>query len=986
MKRISGVRMVTTSSPTHAGLSQLGENLLRTVLDLSPFGVMVVESESGKALYANRRFFTLWGLESLWERDDALDSARLEQSCRARLADSASLAAGFIVSAAARVERELVLRDGRRLRFLRLPLSRGDDLAPVLVHVIEDVTERMLALASLRASEQRYRALFEQARDAIFLADPDSGRILDVNDQGEALLRRPRQQIVGLSHDALYPADLTARARELFAACVRAGYMRPFEFAIETSDGERIPVEISASTVRLADDRLAMQGVFRDIRERKAAELAQAENAQFYQRMFRANRAVKLLIDPDDGRIVDANEAAAAFYGYPVERLRRMWIEQINVLPAEELTERLHRASDADGARFQFRHRLASGELRDVEVFTGTVNLNGKSYLHSIVQDVTEQYRHARLQAARLGILELVARDRPLDEIIGELLRLLGAQLSDMQAVFLLAQDGKLAPLHVQGLPPVLGDALLDGAPLQACELAGLDGLRVFAIDEAPASWQRRMAPVAAACWLLPVRDKTERLVGVIELYFPSLRAPSVAETALLQELGRLAAVAIEQRQLAEALVYQAQHDDLTGLPNRTLLHDRLDQAILHAQRLGVTVAVLLIDLDDFKVVNDSLGHSVGDGLLQQVAARLSAAVRVDDTVARVGGDEFALVLPLKRREHAALVADKLTRALDAPYEVAERQLHVVPSMGISLYPFDGATPEALLQAADTALYAAKAAGKNHYRYFAEAMNQQVIERFTLDGELRRALAEDQFELFFQPRVSLATGNVIGAEALLRWHHPQRGLLAPGAFLAVAEQSNLMPAIDAWVFRRACRQAVRWREAGYRVLLSVNLAAGQLHSEGLTADLAAVMADHGVAPEDLEIEITEGMLMRDIAGATHQLAELKRLAPGLRVAIDDFGSGYSSLNYLRRLPIDTLKIDRAFVADLADEQAASSAQAIIKTVVDLGQNLGLTVLAEGVETADQAALLRALGCHECQGYYFAKPLPLEQFEERLRRG
>jgi predicted signal transduction protein with EAL and GGDEF domain len=367
------------------------------------------------------------------------------------------------------------------------------------------------------------------------------------------------------------------------------------------------------------------------------------------------------------------------------------------------------------------------------------------------------------------------------------------------------------------------------------------------------------------------------------------------------------------------------------------------------------------------------------------VAARLRNCVRDRDTVARLGGDEFVIAVPLREELDATEVAERVLASLQPSVQVAGRDVTARPSIGISMFPQDGQSTEALMQAADTAMYAAKHAGKNRYRYFAETMNAQVSERLRLETELRTALAENQLELYYQPQIDLPGRHLVGAEALLRWNHPERGALAPGQFLPVAELGPLIGQIDRYVLRAAAHALAEWQSAGEDIILAANISARELHAADFGAEVAQVLADTRVDPNGLELEITESMLMVDFQHASRQLIDLKARAPGLRIAIDDFGSGYSSLNYLRHLPIDTLKIDRAFVADIDAPESADTARAIVRTIVELGRSLGLSVIAEGVETAAQADLMQELGCETAQGYWFDPPLQRPDFERRLQR-
>lgn len=425
-----------------------------------------------------------------------------------------------------------------------------------------------------------------------------------------------------------------------------------------------------------------------------------------------------------------------------------------------------------------------------------------------------------------------------------------------------------------------------------------------------------------------------------------------------------------------------AERDELTRLPNRRLLVHRIEELIDAAD--DQPVALLLLDLDEFKLVNDTLGHAAGDALLQQVADRLCECVRTSDTVSRFGGDEFVVVLSVRRVVEADEVAQRILGALASPFRVNDHEVAGRSTIGISLYPTDGRTPEELLQAADTAMYAAKREDRDHYRYFSAAMNHEVSERVRIEGELGEALERHELVLHYQPRVRLPEGVAVGAEALLRWEHPERGLLLPGKFLTVAEQSPIMGAVDRYVLAQAAQQARAWQNGGLAMPISVNLSARELHREGFGAELADVLTRGGADPSYLEVEITESSVMRDFAHANRQLLDLKRHAPGIRIALDDFGSGRSSLQYVRQLPIDTLKMDRAFVADMDGDD--DTGWAIARTIVQLGQHLGLNVVAEGVERREQIDLLRNLGCGEAQGFAYARPMTPGDFAHWLNEG
>jgi diguanylate cyclase (GGDEF)-like protein len=412
------------------------------------------------------------------------------------------------------------------------------------------------------------------------------------------------------------------------------------------------------------------------------------------------------------------------------------------------------------------------------------------------------------------------------------------------------------------------------------------------------------------------------------------------------------------------------------------LLNDRLEMAINTAKRRGEKVGLLFIDLDRFKNVNDSLGHAAGDQILRQTAARLSDAVRTDDTVARLGGDEFVVLLPRVRDERSlAEVAIKLREELLAPYILEDMPLHLSPSIGIAVYPEDGDTPSTLIKNADAAMYLAKEKGRNNYQFYTPVLNARTLDRLKLEYDLRSALEQGQFELHYQPQIIAGSKELYGAEALVRWRHPERGLVPPNHFIPLAEETGLIIPLGAWVIAEAARQVNIWQQAGFTgLVLSVNISALQFHQAGFLAEVQELVAQANTRPDSLELELTESMLMSDMEVSIQVLQAFRDL--GYRVAIDDFGTGFSCLNYLRRLPANILKIDQSFVRDM---QSDTASLAIVTSIIRLAESLGMETIAEGVETAEEAALLVSQGCQLMQGYHFSKPLPPAQFEAWFRQ-
>ena len=435
------------------------------------------------------------------------------------------------------------------------------------------------------------------------------------------------------------------------------------------------------------------------------------------------------------------------------------------------------------------------------------------------------------------------------------------------------------------------------------------------------------------------------------------------------------------ERVKVEAMMRDMAHyDAITGLPNRNLLHDRLGQVLLQTQRNREQMAVMFLDLDRFKNINDTLGHAVGDELLRHVAQRLSMTLRASDTLARLGGDEFVVVLPrLNNRLQAQTVAEKLIEALQAPIVVDGHALHISTSIGICLCPDDGTDMAILLRNADTAMYQAKSSGRNTFRFYTERMNLEADRRYRIESALRVGLHDDELMLYFQPLVDMRSGQVYGAEALVRWQSRLLGMVQPDQFISVAEETDLIVQLDSWVLRQACQQGALWHRAlGRDWLVAVNLSARQFRRPDLVAFVAEVLADTGLPPHLLELEITESTLMHNVDEVIQRLDALVRL--GVRLAIDDFGTGYSSLAYLKRFPVQKLKIDQSFVRGLVGD---GNDAAIVKTVIALADVLGLDLLAEGVETPAQLASLQQLGCHCFQGYLFSRPLPATDFAELM---
>ncbi|MGE5492820.1 MAG: EAL domain-containing protein, partial [Actinomycetota bacterium] len=481
--------------------------------------------------------------------------------------------------------------------------------------------------------------------------------------------------------------------------------------------------------------------------------------------------------------------------------------------------------------------------------------------------------------------------------------------------------------------------------------------------------------------WIL--EDVTERhqAEAALARYQADLEKMVLVRTAELAQANERLLAEIEERRQAEQRVWHiANHDALTNLPNRSLFHDRLNQALAQARRREEKVALVFVDLDRFKSINDTLGHHVGDELLQEVACRLKGCLRAADTVARLGGDEFVVILPglTGGEAEVSAIADKIRASLVQPVHLAERTLHITASFGISIYPEHGDDVATLMRNADIAMYHAKDGGRNAIQFFTEGMSLAASQSFHIESRLALALKNNELSLRFQPLVDVAAQRVVGLEVLLRWRNNEQ-YVSPAEFIPVAEETGLILSIGEWVLRQACAQGARWQqEYGQPIMIAVNLSPRQFRQPDLVAVIQDILAETGLSADSLELEITESALMDRVDDTRSKLAELSDL--GIQLAVDDFGTGYSSLNYLKRFPVDKLKVDQSFVRDLCSD---ADDAAIVSAIVSLAKNLGLNSLAEGVETAEQLAILKGIGCTLCQGYHFSMPLTADEVARLL---
>ena len=610
-----------------------------------------------------------------------------------------------------------------------------------------------------------------------------------------------------------------------------------------------------------------------------------------------------------------------------------------------------------------------------------------------VSRDITDRRLANDLRDGQSQILEMIAMSAPLDAILDTLVRLIESQLRGILcSVLLLDENGRrlrhgaapsLAPDYVKAI-----DGTEIGPCVGSCGTAAFRRQPVIVTDILADPLWVDYRDLAArygyrSCWSTPVLSDRGEPLAAFAMYSHAVRAPSSVETRLLEMAVHIAGIAIARHRAEQRIEFMASHDALTGLPNRTRLGEELTESMRAASQRGSWVGVVYADFDNFKFVNDSLGHSAGDALLKIMAARMVAAVGRDDVVARLGGDEFVVLLIDPPRDEAAIGATlhRIRSAVIAPVEIEGRNFRITSSFGAAVYPRDGDTAETLLANADAAMYRAKEAGGDGLIFYTPEINANLRERLTLLNELRNADPSRDFVLHYQPQVDLRTGEMFAVEALIRWRHPRFGLAPPAVFIPLAEELGLIVPIGDWALREACRQTKAWQDAGLPpISVSVNVSARQFRENHIICAVAEALVASGLDPRRLELELTESMVMHDVDRAIETMKELRAL--GVRLSIDDFGTGYSSLSALKRFPVERLKIDRSFIQDLPDDE---DDRAVASAVISLGQKLNLRVIAEGVETEAQVAFLRENHCDELQGYHFSRPVPAEAIGELLRQ-
>lgn len=778
-----------------------------------------------------------------------------------------------------------------------------------------------------------------------------TGDLLLANPQASSLTGYTAGQLKQMSIEQLFIDPVSLQPIKINSLTTQVETWKPVEVVIQHKDGFQILTQISLSTFTDEDNNSYLLSTVKDSRPIHEQKESQSESqSQFEIIINNLNEAVflaPLSRNGVHGNFVEVNQTACKRLGFSREELLNMNARTINPTANLDKIKAFGRSIQREGDTiFEAIHVTKDGTHIPVEVMAKVITISGKEYVLSVARDVR---KHKQLQTNESRFGRLI--NHAWDEIyVFDSQSLKFIQVNQGALNNLSYSQKEMRQLHVYDIKPEINET-----EFRTLTKSLFDGSQSQIIFET--MHQRK----DGSCYPVEIR-----------LQLSHSEVPPVF-LANVQDIT-------ERKKNENRLQFLANYDSLTGLPNRSLFLDRLNMSMENSRRNDTLTALIFLDLDGFKAVNDTQGHITGDELLKKVAERLAHCSRKSDTIARLGGDEFCIIASnLKDVSGAETIAHKVIHSIRKPFFINHQEIRISTSLGITYYPFsDNDDAYVLVKQADTAMYEAKSKGKNRVvRYTAQLWHEE-IKRIGLENDLKIALSRGEFSLVYQPRVSLHNAEVIGAETLLRWTHPEKGPMAPAEFIPVLESNGLIHEVGEWVLNQACMQLEQWLRKGKELRLSVNVSARQLEDEQFPDKLKYILDTNGVQAKYLEIEVTEGILISQSDIAANALQAIKQI--GVTISLDDFGSGYSSLGYLKRFAIDTLKIDRAFVTDLEDNL---DSYAIVKAIINLARSLHLHVTAEGIETQQQLEMLKALDCHEGQGFYFSKPVSAKEFIDIL---
>ncbi|WP_432473797.1 EAL domain-containing protein [Amphritea sp. HPY] len=836
-----------------------------------------------------------------------------------------------------------------------------DQLQSRFISLLREAVQNLKGqLNSSIENEKRYRGFFEGSPLAYQSLDGD-GNLIEINASWRKLMGFSTEEVKGRP----FQEFLTPASAERFPDCYRRflqhGEMSGICLQMQPKQGPALEIEFAGKVA--VDER----GVFLQthclLTNQTEQKLVEAQLRLFRQQIDLCRDGV-FVIEAQSARILDVNQAASRYLGYSRSEFLSMTVMDFSSTAADleqwlSVVDTLH--NSPEGAVYETTHFHKNGTGIPIELSAICQESNDGDIFVATARDISERKAaEQKIQQERDFLQAVIDSVSDPIMVIDRNNQIMKANKAASESYFGAARETVPrychSVTHSEKLPC---SHVSNPCPLR--EVVDSNAPTTLVHNYQDKSGKHRVVELIAS----PLRDDTGQITGIVE------SSRDITDHIAVQQ---------ELKKKEKSLDHLAHHDPLTQLPNRLLFTDRLDQALLSAKRSNSCVALLFIDLDQFKEVNDSFGHSLGDQLLKEVARRLQFCIRESDTLARLGGDEFTIITgTLAEPEDASVIAQHLIDEFKQPCIVDGHRLHVTLSIGISLFPEDGINSEELLRNADTAMYRAKSAGRNRYEFYTADMTHQAFERILMVSALRTAIEQQEFILHFQPQVELSSNRIVGAEALIRWQSPEMGLIEPERFIPVAEKSGLIHSIDLWVLDAVCSKIVHWRKKGFTVpRIAVNISAEHFSNDSLAKDVEKILERHQLEGSAIELEITEGVILNNPTRASHELNQLRE--KGIHLAIDDFGTGYSSLSYLKKLPLDRLKIDRSFIMDIPGDQ---NDQEISKAIIALAKNLRLEVIAEGMETELQQDFLVQEGCNLAQGFFFSKGVAESDFLKLL---